>query len=51
MVPQQRVDEGKTHAKAVGNAALRAELPLPEAEDFLTSIGRIGSHTSYAKTI
>jgi hypothetical protein len=46
---QHCLDEGEIDAEHVGNGALRAELPLAGPQDLLTSINRIGSHTSHAK--
>jgi hypothetical protein len=36
VLAQHFLHEGKTHPKDVGNAALRAEVPLPSTQDLLT---------------
>ena len=36
VLAQHFLNEGKTHAKEVSNATLRAEMPLVGTQDFLT---------------
>jgi hypothetical protein len=36
VLAQHFLNEGETHPEYVGNGALRAEVPLPSAQDLLT---------------